>query len=180
MSSREDGFLRNDVDGPVCVGIVMGSWSDWPTMKSAFDVLTELGVPAEAGVISAHRTPGLLAPYAERANALSFAAVVAGAGGAAHLSGMLAASLAAIPVVGVPVKTSTLSGVDSLYSIVQMPPELPVGAVGIGVALNAGLLAAQIVAVGDPWLRQRLIRRRDNLAELVHDHPDPSTDPRTK
>ncbi|MDQ5944575.1 MAG: 5-(carboxyamino)imidazole ribonucleotide mutase [Patescibacteria group bacterium] len=180
MSSREDGFLRNSIDGAVCVGIVMGSWSDWSTMKPAFDILTELQVATEAGVISAHRTPHLLGEYAARAQSSRFAAVIAGAGGAAHLPGMIAAYLPGAAVIGVPVKTSTLSGVDSLYSIIQMPPEVPVGAVAIGGGLNAGLLAAQIAAVGDPWLAQRLIDRRALLAKMVEENPDPRDDPRTK
>lgn len=178
MSSREDEFRRNDVDGPVKVGIVMGSWSDWSTMEPAFRTLTELKVATEAGVISAHRTPHLIEPYAERAQGCGYAAVIAGAGGAAHLPGMLAAYLAGVPVIGVPVKTSTLSGVDSLYSILQMPPEVPVATVAIGGGLNAGLLAAQIAATNDAHLQQRLIIRRRRLASLVEAHPDPADDPR--
>ena len=178
MSSREDEFRRNNVEGPVKVGIVMGSWSDWSTMEPAFNVLTELKVAAEAGVISAHRTPHLIQPYTERAQGSGFSAVIAGAGGAAHLPGMLAAYLAGLPVIGVPVKTSTLSGVDSLYSIAQMPPEVPVATVAIAGGLNAGLLAAQIAATSDAHLQQRLIIRRSRLSSLVDSHPDPVDDPR--
>jgi len=139
------------------VGIIMGSQSDWATMKHAADVLGELGVAYETRIVSAHRTPDLLFEYAETAADRGIRVIIAGAGGAAHLPGMTAAKTR-LPVLGVPVQSKALSGLDSLLSIVQMPKGIPVGTLAIGEAgaANAGLLAAAIVALGDPALAQRL------------------------
>jgi 5-(carboxyamino)imidazole ribonucleotide mutase len=139
------------------VGIIMGSTSDWETMRHASDRLTDLGVPHETKVVSAHRTPQRLYDYADSAAERGLKVIIAGAGGAAHLPGM-AASMTHLPVLGVPVESRALSGVDSLYSIVQMPAGIPVGTLAIGKAgaANAGLLAAAILAIGDSELSQRL------------------------
>jgi 5-(carboxyamino)imidazole ribonucleotide mutase len=139
------------------VGIIMGSTSDWETMRHAADVLDALGVPHETKVVSAHRTPRRLVDYAESAAARGLKVVVAGAGGAAHLPGM-AASMTRLPVLGVPVESKALSGMDSLLSIVQMPAGIPVGTLAIGRAgaVNAGLMAAAILAVSDDALAARL------------------------
>lgn len=152
----------------VLVGVIMGSQSDWETMKHACDVLDELGVPYEKKVVSAHRTPDLMFQYAESAIERGLKVIIAGAGGAAHLPGMVA-SKTILPVIGVPVKTSTLSGVDSLYSIVQMPGGIPVATVAIGHAgaTNAGLLAAQILGAFDPELQQKIADRRARIAQKV-------------
>ncbi len=138
------------------VGIVMGSDSDWPVMKAAAIVCREFGVPFEVRVVSAHRTPEEMANYGRGAHGRGLAVIVAGAGGAAHLPGMLAA-YSPLPVIGVPVPLSNLQGLDSLLSIVQMPRGVPVATVAIGGAQNAGLLAIQILAIADPTLRTRLI-----------------------
>jgi 5-(carboxyamino)imidazole ribonucleotide mutase len=139
------------------VGIIMGSKSDWATMQHAANVLDELGVAYETKVVSAHRTPDLLFAYAEAATARGLAVIIAGAGGAAHLPGMCAAKTR-LPVLGVPVQSKALSGLDSLLSIVQMPKGVPVGALAIGEsgATNAGLLAASIVALADPAVAAKL------------------------
>lgn len=139
------------------VGIIMGSTSDWETMHHAADLLTELGIAHEAKVVSAHRTPKRLYDYAGGAAARGIKVIIAGAGGAAHLPGM-AAALTHLPVLGVPVESKALKGVDSLYSIVQMPAGIPVGTLAIGKAgaKNAALLAAAILALADPDLSQRL------------------------
>ncbi len=139
------------------VGIIMGSKSDWATMQHASELLTELGVPHESKVVSAHRTPDLLFAYAEGARARGIQVIIAGAGGAAHLPGMTA-SKTSLPVLGVPVQSRALNGLDSLLSIVQMPKGIPVGTVAIGEAgaANAALLAASILALSDPPLRERL------------------------
>jgi 5-(carboxyamino)imidazole ribonucleotide mutase len=139
------------------VGIIMGSKSDWATMKAASEILTELGVAHESRVVSAHRTPDLLFEYAAAAAGRGLCVLIAGAGGAAHLPGMAAAKTS-LPVLGVPVQSKALSGMDSLLSIVQMPKGIPVGTLAIGEAgaVNAGLLAAAILAISDPELRQRL------------------------
>ena len=141
----------------ILVGIIMGSQSDWATMKHAADVLDELGVPYEKHIVSAHRTPDKLFSYAESAAERGLRVIIAGAGGAAHLPGMTAAKTR-LPVLGVPVQSKALSGLDSLLSIVQMPKGIPVGTLAIGEAgaANAGLLAAAIVALQDPALAQRL------------------------
>lgn len=148
------------------VGVIMGSQSDWETMKHACEVLEELGVPYEKKVVSAHRTPDLMFTYAETAIERGLRVIIAGAGGAAHLPGMVAAKTV-LPVIGVPVKSSTLSGWDSLLSIVQMPGGIPVATVAIGNAgaTNAGLLAAQFLAVTDKELQRKLIERRERNAQ---------------
>jgi 5-(carboxyamino)imidazole ribonucleotide mutase len=150
------------------VGIIMGSQSDWATMKHAADVLDELGVAYEKKIVSAHRTPDLLFDYAETAADRGLAVIIAGAGGAAHLPGMTAAKTR-LPVLGVPVQSKALSGLDSLLSIVQMPKGIPVGTLAIGEpgAANAGLLAAAIIALGDPELARRLDAYRLAQTERV-------------
>ena len=163
-----------DRTGTPPVAIIMGSRSDWPTMKAAADALTSLGVAFEAKVISAHRTPERLFDFARGAQAAGFKVIIAGAGGAAHLPGM-AASMTNLPVLGVPVQSRALSGLDSLLSIVQMPGGVPVATLAIGEAgaKNAGLLAAQILALTDPALADRLAALRqaqtDSVAESVED-----------
>jgi 5-(carboxyamino)imidazole ribonucleotide mutase len=163
------------VPGPV-VGIVMGSRSDWPTMREAAQVLAELGVAHESKVVSAHRTPDRLVQYAKEARGRGIKVIIAGAGGAAHLPGMIA-SMTTLPVLGVPVKSSSLSGLDSLLSIVQMPRGVPVGTLAIGEAgaFNAGLLAASILAGDDKALAGRLDAWRkaqtDKTPESVEDAP---------
>jgi 5-(carboxyamino)imidazole ribonucleotide mutase len=150
------------------VGIIMGSDSDWTVMQPAAEVLTELGVPHEVDVVSAHRMPLEMSDYAAHAAQRGLQVVIAGAGGAAHLPGMVA-SLTDLPVIGVPVPLQPLEGLDSLLSIVQMPAGIPVATVGIGNARNAGLLAARILGVSDPVLRERLVRYRGELREAVMD-----------
>lgn len=156
------------------VAIIMGSQSDWSTMRATASVLTELAVPHEARIVSAHRTPERLYEFARSARAKGFKVIIAGAGGAAHLPGM-AAAMTPLPVLGVPVRSSSLSGQDSLLSIVQMPAGVPVGTLAIGEAgaTNAGLLAAQILALSDPDLALRLDewrrRRTEAVAELPKD-----------
>jgi 5-(carboxyamino)imidazole ribonucleotide mutase len=154
------------------VGIIMGSLSDWPTMKRAADVLAELGVPYEAKVVSAHRTPDRLYDYARTARPRGLKVIIAGAGGAAHLPGMTAA-ITTLPVLGVPVPTEALSGQDSLLSIVQMPAGVPVGTLAIGAAgaTNAGLLAAQILALDDEPLARRLEALRAKQTASVPEAP---------
>jgi 5-(carboxyamino)imidazole ribonucleotide mutase len=150
------------------VGLIMGSKSDWETMRHAADMLGKLGVPYEARVVSAHRTPNLLHEYAGSAESRGLKVLIAGAGGAAHLPGMAAAKTV-LPVLGVPVKSSTLQGIDSLLSIVQMPAGVPVGTLAIGEAgaTNAALLAASILAISDPALRERLRQYRDEQTRTV-------------
>src|SRR5687768_3419994 len=150
------------------VGIIMGSKSDWATMKLAADVLAQLGVPHESRVVSAHRTPDLLFEYASTAASRGLQVIIAGAGGAAHLPGMTAAKTS-LPVLGVPVQSKALSGLDSLLSIVQMPKGIPVGTLAIGEAgaVNAGLLAAAIVALGDPAVRAKLDAYRAAQTQTV-------------
>ena len=150
------------------VGVVMGSLSDWDTMKHASEVLGELGVAHERLVVSAHRTPERMFEYAKSARDRGLRVIVAGAGGAAHLPGMIA-SLTTLPVLGVPVESRALHGLDSLLSIVQMPGGVPVATLAIGTAgaKNAGLLAARILALQDPSLAQRLEERRQEQAEKV-------------
>ena len=149
------------------VGIVMGSESDWTVMKAAAEVLRSFGVPHEVRVVSAHRTPLEMAEYGRTAHERGLKAIVAGAGGAAHLPGMLAAHTV-LPVIGVPVPLSHLQGMDSLLSIVQMPRGVPVATVAIGNATNAGLLAVQILATSDPVLREKLLAYRAEKVEDVH------------
>ena len=148
------------------VGVVMGSDSDLACMQAAVEVLEEFGVAHEVRVLSAHRTPLAMASYAETAEARGLRVLIAGAGGAAHLPGMVAA-LTSLPVIGVPVASRALSGLDSLYSIVQMPAGIPVATVAIGNATNAGLLALQILAIADPELRQALNTYRQELRAMV-------------
>jgi 5-(carboxyamino)imidazole ribonucleotide mutase len=152
----------------VKVGIIMGSQSDWPTMKEAANILDELGVAYEAKIVSAHRTPDRLWDYGKTAAARGLSVIIAGAGGAAHLPGMMA-SKTRVPVVGVPVQTKALSGVDSLYSIVQMPKGFPVATMAIGAAgaANAGLMAAAILAVSDAALAERLDAWRAALSASI-------------
>ena len=156
----------------VVVGIIMGSQSDWPTMKHAAGVLTELGVAHETRIVSAHRTPERLYEYAKSAADRGLKVIIAGAGGAAHLPGMTA-SLTTLPVLGVPVQSRALSGQDSLLSIVQMPAGIPVGTLAIGEAgaTNAGLLAAQILALSDPALAARVAERRARATAAVAEAP---------
>jgi 5-(carboxyamino)imidazole ribonucleotide mutase len=144
-------------DATALVAIIMGSQSDWPTMRSAASVLDELEVPFVARIVSAHRTPDRLYQFAKTARASGFKVIIAGAGGAAHLPGMTA-SLTSLPVLGVPIRSSALDGQDSLLSIVQMPAGVPVGTLAIGEAgaINAGVLAAQILALSDPALAVRI------------------------
>jgi 5-(carboxyamino)imidazole ribonucleotide mutase len=152
------------------VGIIMGSQSDWDTMRHAADILERFGVPHESKVVSAHRTPALMAEYASGAAGRGLSVIIAGAGGAAHLPGMVA-SHTVVPVIGVPVHSAALGGLDSLLSIVQMPKGVPVATVAIGSwgAANAAILAAQILSVGDAALRKRLAAYRGALAAEVED-----------
>ena len=154
------------------VGIIMGSQSDWPTMKEAADILDALKVPYEAKIVSAHRTPDRLWDYGKTAAERGLQVIIAGAGGAAHLPGMMA-SKTRVPVVGVPVQTRALSGVDSLYSIVQMPKGFPVATMAIGAAgaANAGLMAAAILANSDADLAARLDAWRADLSASIPDEP---------
>jgi 5-(carboxyamino)imidazole ribonucleotide mutase len=154
------------------VAIVMGSQSDWPTMKHAADTLSELGEACEARIISAHRTPDRLYDFARGAEAAGHKVIIAGAGGAAHLPGMIA-SMTLLPVFGVPVQSQALSGLDSLLSIVQMPGGVPVGTLAIGKAgaINAGLLAAQVLALSDPELAVRLKAWRTARTNSVAEGP---------
>ena len=150
------------------MGIIMGSKSDWETMRHAADVLTQFGIDHESKVVSAHRTPSLMAEYASAAAGRGLAVIIAGAGGAAHLPGMVAAHTV-VPVIGVPVQSAALSGLDSLLSIVQMPKGVPVATVAIGSAgaANAGLLAVAILATSRPELRAKLQAYRDEMAADV-------------
>ncbi len=159
----------------VLVGIIMGSQSDWETMKHAADVLERLGVAHETQVVSAHRTPDRMFEYAEQAADRGLQVIIAGAGGAAHLPGMVAAKTV-VPVLGVPVQSRALNGMDSLLSIAQMPAGIPVGTLAIGVAgaTNAGLLAAAIVGTTDPAVRRALEAFREERTAAVLAQPDPS------
>ena len=148
------------------VGVIMGSKSDLETMQAAADALVEFGIPYELKVVSAHRTPEAMFDYAKTARSRGLKAIIAGAGGAAHLPGMVA-SLTTLPVIGVPVQTKALGGVDSLHSIVQMPAGIPVATVAIGGARNAGLLAARILGATDPELATKLEAFRESLQEAV-------------
>jgi 5-(carboxyamino)imidazole ribonucleotide mutase len=157
------------------VGLIMGSRSDWETMCHASEILDELGIPHERRVVSAHRTPDLLFEYAATAEERGLRVLIAGAGGAAHLPGMTAAKTT-LPVLGVPVESKALSGIDSLLSIAQMPAGIPVGTLAIGRAgaVNAALLAASILAVGDPAVGERLRVFRAAQTQAVLDNPDPA------
>ena len=146
------------------VGVVMGSDSDWPTMRQATEILAHFGIPFEKRVVSAHRTPNDMADYGKTARKRGINIIIAGAGGAAHLPGMLA-SYTTLPVIGVPIQTSALGGVDSLYSIVQMPNGIPVATVAIGKAQNAGLLAARILSTTDDELANKLTEYNARMAD---------------
>ncbi len=148
------------------VGIIMGSISDWEYMKGASDILNEFGVPHEKKVVSAHRTPEMMYEYAKTARERGIEVIIAGAGGAAHLPGMVA-SLTTLPVIGVPVPSKHLNGVDSLYSIVQMPAGVPVATVAIGNSTNAGLLALRILSIKYPEIARKLEDYREKLKEKV-------------
>ena len=160
MATPENGSAR--------VGIVMGSDSDWPVMKAAADALEEFGVPYEADVVSAHRMPEEMLAYGKEAAGRGLQVIVAGAGGAAHLPGMLA-SVTPLPVVGVPVPLKHLDGMDSLLSIVQMPAGVPVATVAVGNARNAGLLAVRILAATDADLRQQMVEFQERLADSARE-----------
>lgn len=150
------------------VGVIMGSESDLETMQGAADALTELGIPFEMQVVSAHRTPEAMYEYAQAAKGRGLKVIIAGAGGSAHLPGMVA-SLTTLPVIGVPVQSKALSGVDSLHSIVQMPPGIPVATVAIGGGRNAGLLAARMLATSDAGLAEKLESVRERMKDAVAD-----------
>jgi 5-(carboxyamino)imidazole ribonucleotide mutase len=158
------------------VGVIMGSRSDWETMRHAVETLDALGVPNETRVVSAHRTPDLLFEYASSAAARGLQVIIAGAGGAAHLPGMVAAKTT-VPVLGVPVESKTLKGIDSLLSIVQMPAGIPVGTLAIGRAgaVNAALLAAEIIGTSNPDVRAAIETFRETQTQAVLDNPDPSS-----
>ncbi|MDB5501793.1 MAG: purE [Tardiphaga sp.] len=160
---------------PAPVAIIMGSQSDWDTMRHAADTLSALGVACESRIVSAHRTPDRLYEFAKGARTAGFQIIIAGAGGAAHLPGM-AAALTELPVFGVPVESKTLSGIDSLYSIVQMPAGIPVGTLAIGKAgaINAALLAASVLALHDEALATRLAAYRQAQTDAVAERPNPS------
>jgi len=155
--------MKQKLKAKPLVGVIMGSDSDWPTMKLAAETCAEFGVPFEARVVSAHRTPLDMAAYARTAVARGLKVIVAGAGGAAHLPGMVA-SYTPLPVLGVPVESKALRGIDSLLSIVQMPSGVPVATVAIGNARNAGLLAVQILATSDPALQRRILNFKTRMA----------------
>ena len=148
------------------VGLIMGSDSDWPTVKPAAEVLAEFGVPFEVGVVSAHRTPEKMLAYAKEAHTRGLKAIIACAGGAAHLPGMVAAATP-LPVIGIPRALKDLDGLDSLLSIVQMPGGVPVATVSIGGAKNAGLLAARILGAGDPAIQDKMVDYQKQMAEEV-------------
>lgn len=150
------------------VGIIMGSLSDWEWLKPAYEVLKDFGVPSEVKVVSAHRTPELMYEYARSARERGIEVIIAGAGGSAHLPGMTA-SMTTLPVIGVPVPSKHLSGVDSLYSIVQMPSGVPVATVGIGNGANAGLLAVRILSIKYPELEEKLRKYEKSLREKVEE-----------
>ena len=153
------------------MGIIMGSESDHPTMLEAAKVLEDFGVFHEVSVVSAHRTPVAMVEYAQSAQDRGLKVIIAGAGGAAHLPGMVA-SLTVLPVIGVPIQSKALSGIDSLHSIVQMPPGVPVATMAIGGAKNAGLLAVQILAISDPELTKKLEAYKESLRALVGEMND--------
>jgi 5-(carboxyamino)imidazole ribonucleotide mutase len=157
------------------IAIIMGSQSDWETMCHAADTLTALGLACEKRIVSAHRTPERLFAFAKGAKTAGFKVIIAGAGGAAHLPGM-AAALTELPVFGVPIESKALSGLDSLYSIVQMPAGIPVGTLAIGKAgaINAALLAASVLALNDPTLSNRLAAWRKQQTDAVGEHPEES------
>jgi len=156
--------MSNQSSTTPLVGILMGSDSDWPTMKQAADALTEFGIASEARVISAHRDPHGLEQYVSTATKNGMKVIIAGAGGAAHLPGVTAA-FTTLPVIGVPIESKSLKGLDSLLAIVQMPSGVPVATVAIGGARNAGLLAAQIISTGDAGLQAKLVKFKEKLRD---------------
>ena len=168
--------MKSPGPGKAAVGIIMGSQSDWATLRHAAETLDRLAVPFEARIVSAHRTPDRLREYARNARARGLMVIIAGAGGAAHLPGMCAA-WTPLPVLGVPVETHSLKGMDSLLSIVQMPAGIPVGTLAIGRAgaVNAALLAAAIIAIGDPELAARLDALREEQTSAVANEPQVQT-----
>ncbi len=172
MSVRTRG--RKNLEQKPVIGIIMGSRSDWETMKNAADKLDSLGVAYEVRVVSAHRTPQLLVEYATDAESRGIRVIIAGAGGAAHLPGMVA-SMTVLPVLGVPVQSKALNGLDSLLSIAQMPGGIPVGTLAIGAAgaTNAGLLAASILGITDPVVREAYRKFRAEQTDSVLAEPDP-------
>ena len=165
-------MARKSPPAKIAVGIIMGSQSDWPTLKAAADMLDALGIAHETGIVSAHRTPDRMADYAKRATARGIKVIIAGAGGAAHLPGMVA-SMTTLPVLGVPVQSRTLKGLDSLLSIAQMPGGVPVATFAIGEAgaKNAALHAAAILGLSDPALKTRLDRWRARQTRSVAKSP---------
>ena len=168
MTTSQQQASKNDRGSKVDVGIIMGSDSDLPTMQAAIALCETFDVAHEVAIVSAHRTPERMVNYAQTACDRGLKVIIAGAGGAAHLPGMVAA-LTPLPVIGVPVKTRTLQGVDSLYSIVQMPGGVPVATVAIGNAKNAGLLAVQMLAAHDPILTEKILTYRQQLKTMVSD-----------
>src|SRR3954471_9696608 len=162
----------SDQPHPPLVGVIMGSKSDWDTMQRTEEALTKLGIPHECRIVSAHRTPDLMAQYAKEAASRGLEVIIAAAGGAAHLPGMVAAHTV-LPVLGVPVQSAALNGLDSLLSIVQMPKGVPVATVAIGAAgaANAGLLAVAILATSRPHLREQLLASRAEIADAVRRDP---------
>jgi 5-(carboxyamino)imidazole ribonucleotide mutase len=169
--------MSANLAAPAQVGVVMGSRSDWETLRHAAETLAELEIPYETRVVSAHRTPDLLMEYASSAEDRGLRVIIAGAGGAAHLPGMLAAKTH-LPVLGVPVESKALHGVDSLLSIAQMPAGVPVGTLAIGRAgaINAALLAASILGLTDPSVRAALLTYRSRQTDAVLSRPDPQPD----
>jgi 5-(carboxyamino)imidazole ribonucleotide mutase len=178
MSARKTAVARAGSAAPL-VGLIMGSQSDWETLRHAVDVLTELAIPHECKIVSAHRTPQRLFEYASSARARGLHVIIAGAGGAAHLPGMTA-SITSLPVLGVPIESKALKGLDSLLSIAQMPGGIPVGTLAIGApgAKNAALLAAAVLANHDPELLARLDAYRARQTSAVAQQPDRSVKPR--
>ena len=168
------GVAADAASGAPLVGLIMGSRSDWETLRHAAETLDGLGIPYEARIVSAHRTPDLLFAYCEEAEARGLEVLIAGAGGAAHLPGMAAAKTT-LPVLGVPVAATGLNGLDALLSIVQMPAGVPVGTLAIGKpgAVNAALLAAAILGGSRPALRAALVAHRERLRDAVLEAPDP-------
>lgn len=156
----------NEADPKASVGIIMGSDSDLPVMQAAADILTEMGIAYEMTIVSAHRTPARLFEYSQNAAGRGLKVIIAGAGGAAHLPGMVAA-ISPLPIIGVPVKTSALGGQDSLLSIVQMPGGVPVATVAINGARNAGILAAQILGTSNPEIQQKVVDFKVNMKAVV-------------
>src|SRR6476661_6073000 len=166
LAGRAPGARAGTGDGVSLVGVIMGSDSDWPVMRAAAQALDEFGVAHEVSVVSAHRTPARMLDYARNAAGRGLKVIIAGAGGAAHLPGMVA-SATVLPVIGVPVPLAHLDGLDSLLSIVQMPAGVPVATVSVGGGRNAGLLAVRILAAGDDTLRAAVVRFQAELAESV-------------